>query len=223
VRQGLPERGFRLRRWRHRPLQAKSEAPAAFRDERGEGRVAWPADWELRFVEEAMVRRHPTLTAPWGLVEDRPAVPTGDDHPKVPVDGAVAPLTGRPHDQVNADLGHEELAPFLRHLVTYSPGQRLLVSHERGAQHTGAAVEDIIRASPGQLRLTPQPAYSPELNPHERLWKWWRRLVTHHHWWATLREQVDAIRHVFRYLVGVQEQVQWRCSLKPPASLVASL
>jgi hypothetical protein len=42
--------------------------------------------------------------------------------------------------------------------------------------------------------LKPQPAYSPELHPQERLWKWLRRVVTHHHWFATLREQIEAVR-----------------------------
>jgi hypothetical protein len=71
--------------------------------------------------------------------------------------------------------------------------------------------------------LKPQPAYSPELNPQERLWKWLRRVVTHNHWFATLREQIDAIRNFFRYLAGVKAQVRRLCGLKTPESLVASL
>lgn len=55
------------------------------------------AEQELLFVDEATVRRHPTLTAPWGLVDDLPEVPTGDDHTKVHGYGAVALLTGRTH------------------------------------------------------------------------------------------------------------------------------
>jgi hypothetical protein len=37
--------------------------------------------------------------------------------------------------------------------------------------------------------LMPQPAYSPELNSQERLWKWLRRIVTHNHWFSTLQEK----------------------------------
>jgi hypothetical protein len=64
----------------------------------------WPEDWELIFVDEATVRRHPTLTARWCWVDDVPEVPTGDDHTKVHVYGAVAPLTGRTHDHVSPPL-----------------------------------------------------------------------------------------------------------------------
>jgi transposase len=223
VRQLLHELGFRLRRLRHRHLKAKPEEQLTFVAEL-EGLLAeWPEDWELIFVDEATVRRHPTLTAQWCLVDEVPDVPTGDDHTKVHVYGAVAPLSGRTHDHLRSELGKEEYAQFLRHLLAYHPGKRLLVIHDRGEQHKGAPVEAIVRGAKGRLMLKAQPAYSPELNPQERIWKWLRRVVTHNHWFATLREQVEAIRNFFRYLAGVKDQVQRLCGLKTPESLVASL
>jgi hypothetical protein len=77
VRQLLHELGFRLRRLRHCHLKAKAEEQAAFMGELEELLVAWPGDAELLFVDEATVRRHPTLTAQWCLVDDIPDVPTG--------------------------------------------------------------------------------------------------------------------------------------------------
>jgi hypothetical protein len=71
--------------------------------------------------------------------------------------------------------------------------------------------------------LKAQPAYSPDLNPRERIWKRLRRVVTHNHWLATLTELIDAIRNFFRYLAGVKDQVRQRCGFKTPGSLVASL
>jgi DDE superfamily endonuclease len=132
-------------------------------------------------VDEATVRRHPTLTAPWCVVEGVPKVPTGDDHTKVQVYGAVAPLTGRTHDHVSPELGQAEFALFLEHLVVYYPGKRLLGIHDLGAQHRGADIEEVVREAAGRLVLKPQPAYSPELNPQERIREWLRHVVTHNH------------------------------------------
>ena len=84
-------------------------------------------------------------------------------------------------------------------------------------------LEEVVHEAAGRLVLKPQPAYSPELNPQERIWKWLRCVVTHHHWFATLREQIDAIRNFFRYLAGVQDQVRQRCGLKNPRSFIALL
>jgi transposase len=223
VRQLLHALGFRLRRLRHRHLKAKAEEQAAFRAELEELLAEWPEDWELIVVDEATVRRHPTLTAQWCLVDEVPEVPTGDDHTKVHVYGAVAPLTGRTHYHISPALAKGEFAQFLQHLLAYYPRKRLLVIHDRGEQHKGAPVEAAIQEAGGRLMLKPQPAYSPELNPQERIWKWLRRVVTHNHWFATLREHIEAIRHFFRYLAGVKDQVRRLCGFKTSDSLVASL
>jgi transposase len=223
VRQLLPALGCRLRRLRHRHLQAKAEEQVGLRTELEALLEEWPEAWELSCVDEATLRRHPTLTAQWCLGDEVPEVPTGEDHTKVPVYGAVAPLTGRTHDHISPDLAKEELAKFLQQLVAYDPGKRLLVIHDRGAHHQGAAIEEVVREAGGQLVLKAQPAYAPELNPQERIWKWLRRVVTHNHWFATLQEQIEAIRNFFRYLAGVKDQVRRLCGLKTPDSLVASL
>jgi transposase len=223
VRQLLHALGFRRRRLRHRHLKAKAEEQALFRTELEALLEEWPEEWELLFVDEATLRRHPTLTAPWCLVDEVPEVPAGDDHTKVQVYGAVAPLTGRTHDHISPNLAKEEFAQFLRQLVACYPGKRLLVIHDRGAHHRGAAMEEVVREVCGQLVLKAQPAYSPELNPQERIWKWLRRVVTHNHWFATLQEQSEAIRNFFRYLAGVKDQVRRLCGFKIPDSLVASL
>lgn len=223
IRQVLHELGFRLRRLRHCHLKAKAEEQEAFVAELEEWLAEWPADWELIFVDEATVRRHPTLSAQWCLVAEVPEVPTGDDHAKVHVYGAVAPLTGRTHYHISPALGQGEFARFLQHLMVYYPGKRLLVIHDRGAQQKGAPVSAVVREAQGRLVLKAQPAYSPELNPQERIWKWWRRVVTHNHWCATLPEQIEAIRNFFRYLAGVKEQVSQLCGFKTPESFVASL
>jgi hypothetical protein len=56
-----------------------------------------------------------------------PEVPTGDNHTKVLVYGAGAPLTGRTHYHISPNLAKEEFAKFLLQLVAYYPGNRLLV------------------------------------------------------------------------------------------------
>jgi hypothetical protein len=62
-------------------------------------------------------------------------VSTGDDHATVHVYGTVAPLTGRTHHHINRTLSREAFARFLRRLLRYYRGTRLLVIHDRAAQH----------------------------------------------------------------------------------------
>ena len=223
VRQLLHAWGFRLRRWRHHHLKATPQEQEAFVIDLALLLQDWPEDWELLCVDEATVRRHPTLTAQWCLMDDVPAVPTGDDHTKIQVYGAVAPLTGRTHYRISPTLGKGEFAMFLRQLERYYEGKSLLIIHDRAEQHRGHVVDTVVREADGRLMLMPQPAYSPELNPQERLWKWLRRIVPHNHWFATLQEEIQAIRDFFCYLAGRKAEVRRLCALKTPDSLVASL
>jgi hypothetical protein len=133
----LHEPGVRLRRLRHRRLKAKAGEQVAFVAEPEESLVAWPGDAELPFVDEATVPRHPTLTAQRCLVDEASNMATGDDHPKVHVYRAMTPLTGCTRYHISPELGNEEFAQFLQHLLTCYPGKRLLVIHDRGAQHKG--------------------------------------------------------------------------------------
>ena len=80
VRPLLPALGVRWRRLRHRHPKAKAEAQAVLQAARQAGLEAWPEEWEWIVVDEATLRRHPTLTAQWCLVDDVPEVPTRDDH-----------------------------------------------------------------------------------------------------------------------------------------------
>ena len=67
--------------------------------------------------------------------------------------------------------------------------------------------------------LMPQPRYSPEFNPQERIWKWMRRVVTHNHWFESLSEEIQAIRDFFCYVAGRKVEVQRLCTIKTPDSL----
>jgi hypothetical protein len=152
------------------------------------------------------------------VVDEVPEVPTGDIHTKVHVYGAMAPRSGRTHYHLSPELGQAECAQFLRHLLAYHSGKRLLIIHDRGAQHQGAAVEEVVREASGWLMLKAQPAYSPELNRQERIWKWLRHAVTHNHWFATPHGQIEAIRNFFCYLAGVKDQVRRLCGFQIPES-----
>jgi hypothetical protein len=145
VRQVLHKPGFRLRRLRHPHLRAKFQEQAAFVAELRALLHDWPDDTELLFVDEAAVRRHPTLTTQWCLVDEVADVPTGDDHSKVHIYGAVAPLTGRTHYHLSQELTRGEFAAFLRQLLTRYREKRLLVIHDRVGQHHGIPVDAVVQ------------------------------------------------------------------------------
>jgi hypothetical protein len=215
--------GVRWRRWRPRPLQATPPAQAALLPERHAVLPAWPADREWLCVDEATGRRPPTVTAPWCLVDDVPEGPTGADHTKGHVDGAGAPLTGRPPDHLGSVLEKQACATCWRQLVRSYRNKRRRGLHERGEQQKGPPVAALLRDAAGRLVLTPPPAYSPERHLEERLWTGRRRVVTPTHWCELLRVDIHASRDFFCSLAGRQEEVRRLCTIKTPESLLALL
>jgi hypothetical protein len=78
----------------------------------------------------------------------------------------------------------------------------MLIIHDRAEQHWGQVVDTVGPEAQGRLMLMPQPRYSPERNPQERLWKGLRRAVTHNYWCETLQEALQAMRDCFCSLAG---------------------
>jgi hypothetical protein len=67
-------------------------------------------------------------------------------------------------------------------LIDNAPGHRL--------GKTGL-LRQVMNAYQGRVVLVYQPAYSPDLQPQERLWRQWRPNVTHNHRRATIEELVQ--------------------------------
>ena len=149
VRQLLHALGFRRRRLRHRPLKANLQEHATCVSDLHILLQDWPEDWELLCVDEATVRRHPTRTARWCLVDDIPEIPTGDDPTKVQVYGAGAPLTGRTHYRTSSTLSKGDFALFLRQLGRSYQGKHVLIVHDRAAQHRGQVVDTVVQEAQG--------------------------------------------------------------------------
>ena len=67
------------------------------------------------------------------------------------------------------NIGQEEVVLFLRHLLRHLPGP-VIVLLDNANTHKGEPLEEIRRQHP-RLRLENFPAYTPELNPDEGVWR----------------------------------------------------
>lgn len=85
-------------------------------------------------------------------------------------------------------------------------------------QAADSFVRLFVRDAQGQLTLQAQPAYSPELNPEERIWTWMRRVVTHKHWFDNRVEPIQALQGFVCYLAALKAQVRQLCGVNTPES-----
>jgi transposase len=99
---------------------------------------------------------------------------------------------------------------FLQALREEFPGD-LIVIWDNGPAHHGDALRAYLQTPDLKLRLLALPAYSPDYNPAEELWKWLRDEVTANTCFGTAATVAAA---VWDFLLGLndrQAEVQQRC------------
>lgn len=99
---------------------------------------------------------------------------------------------------------------FLQALREEFPGE-LIVIWDNGPAHHGPALREYLHTPDLQLRLIALPAYSPDYNPTEELWKWLRDEVTANTCFGTATNVATA---VWEFLLGLnarQDEVRQRC------------
>ena len=111
----------------------------------------------------------------WAKVGQTPTLRTPTKYEHLSVASALT-LQGRLLVQTRqrAFTGASIVA-FLKHLLRQIPGQIVLV-RDGARLHSCQAVREFLAAGAAKrLRLVRLPAYAPELNPDENVWRWLKR------------------------------------------------
>jgi transposase len=145
----------------------------------------------------------PTLRAMWSPRGQQVMIPTPGQPYKRYGLGAVNDHTGETVVLFRRRKRRREVAERLQAVVDTHPTGTISIAWDHADTHADDEVEAIVRAAAGRLVLLYLPPYSPWLNPIERLWRQFRREVTH----DELFESLDALlkaAHVFfdRYNQG---------------------
>lgn len=122
------------------------------------------------FQDEARVGQQGTLTKVWAPRGSRPTAIKQTEYKWVYLWAAIEPVTGVLAAMITPDVNTERMSQFLAGLSSMlDAGDLGLVVLDNAGWHRAKALK-----VPDNLVLLPLPAYSPELNPTERLWQWLR-------------------------------------------------
>ncbi|MEA2734622.1 MAG: hypothetical protein QOE14_1073 [Humisphaera sp.] len=172
----------------------------------------------------------PTLCRTLGVKGHRPLVGTRDDKDLLYVFASVNCVDGRLHTRTLPSranvLRAARLAGRRQQVSKTRRMQRAFAAHLRQAGraypahahrrvvliidnapwHRGAPIRAALAANP-HLQLYRLPAYSPQLNVIERLWKVLRRRATHNRLFDTLADLKRSVRAGLRYFQTVRNRV----------------
>jgi transposase len=109
---------------------------------------------------------------------------------------------------------------FLQHLRAAHP-EPLVVIWDNGPAHRGEALRAYLSTPDLELRLVALPAYSPDYNADEAVWKWARAEVTANTCWGTAARVRAALDPFFAGLAERADEVRRRCRSQLQADLAA--
>jgi transposase len=108
--------------------------------------------------------------------------------------GAVNLRFGQLVTQFNEKFNAITFGTFLRKLIRHRrKGHRLIIILDNARYHHANLLAPFLRKYRRVLTLSFLPAYSPELNPVERVWKLSRKLCTHNQYFPALQDLTDAV------------------------------
>lgn len=111
--------------------------------------------------------------------------------------GAVNYYTGETEVIFRRRKRRREIAELLQRLVDKHPAGTIYVAWDNARTHEDDEIEAVVRGAAGRLVLLYLPTYSPWLNPIERLWRQFRREVTHCELFETVKALLVASRDFF--------------------------
>ena len=148
-------------------------------------------------ADEFNVSWMPTLRARWSPVGQQVMIRTPGQPTKPYGIGAVNYYTGETVVLFRRRKRRREIAELLQALLDKHPTQTIYVAWDNCHTHEADEVEAVLRSAAGRLVLLSLPTYSPWLNPIERLWRHFRREVTHCELFQTVKLLLQAAQRFF--------------------------
>jgi transposase len=130
---------------------------------------------ESWFADEARFGQQGTITRVWALKGSRPRAVRQTKYEWLYVIGAVCPKTGQSIGLLSPDISTEIMNIYLQQFShELAENVHAVLVWDQAGFHKSKGLR-----IPESITIIPLPAYSPELNPMENLWLYFRS-----HYWA---------------------------------------
>ena len=148
-------------------------------------------------ADECRVKRESDLQSIWYKKGQYPTIKVDQKREAVSFYGALNIKTGQCHLRDSPWQRSTETVQFLIKLEGIYQGKKVLLIWDGAPSHRGK-VKDYLRSTnkKWQLELMYFPAYSPDLNPQEQVWKKARKHITHN----SEEEFEDKTRRFFNFI-----------------------
>ncbi len=188
VRRSLKKR----REWLNKTL------PSLFEKQLKEG-------WRIFYQDEVGFQTNGTLSYTWGEKGKKVVVKNYGRRGRVNLIGALELGTGVFHGVLTSfSVNATRFRRFLCHLKREMPNDKLLLICDNARFHHAKWFKNWAAEQKTWLHLAFLPAYSPDFNPIERLWRWMKEEYTHNRCW---KSQAKLRTHLKQMLTELPSRV----------------
>jgi transposase len=161
----------------------------------------------LFYLDETTATMWSTLSYVWARKGTHPEIPMADDHGRVYVFSAADPLRGKVHYRIAPTPHKEDMVAFLKQMRSRYPFDKLVFRLDNYPSHKAHIVTQFAEED-GNMQLEHISRYTSfKCNPIERLFKWFRRVVTHNQFFESITHLKSAIRAFFRSVMNQPKKV----------------
>lgn len=144
------------------------------------------AGWRIFFQDEVGFQTEGTLAYTWGAKGEKIEIPNQGRHGRVNLIGAFELGTGLFYGVLTrCKVNACRFRRFLCHLKHEMRTDKLLLICDNARFHKAKWLQEWLKTQLTWLRLEFLPAYSPDFNPIERLWRWIKQEYTHNDCWPS--------------------------------------
>jgi transposase len=147
------------------------------------------------------------LHATWSRVGRAPEFWVTGERKTVKILGAIELRRTRFHYRQDSVFNASTYLAFLELLAQHYRHQGAILIQDNASYHKDADVWRWFSANRHWLEVHQLPAYSPELNPTERLWQYTRKNGTHNRYFASQAELASTLTRVFREMQSYPELI----------------
>jgi transposase len=126
---------------------------------------------ELYFGDEASIRADYHSGTTWAPVGHTPVVASTGSKETVSMLSAITYKGAISFDVRTGSVNSEVFIEFVKKILKDAEGRKVYLIVDGASTHTSKMTRKWVESLGGQLRLFILPAYSPELNPDELVWK----------------------------------------------------
>ena len=181
------------------------------------------SDRLLAFQDEVHFQVSTTITRKWCRRGSAPKVGSAPMKKNVPYSGYVFPSTGELVITKPSWFNYETVIESLRSLISEYPipdGKKIALVIDNAPWHKKAyrlvCIENREEYSDirEKIELIRLPAYSPDLNPIEQVWRKTRREMTHNRYYKNAGELESSLDEYFKKFRKENQELRTLCSFK---------